>query len=428
MKFFRTKFNACLGAFASLCFLSGTADAVLASVKATGMAGTAVAYPQDTLSGAFNPAGLADVGNRWDLGIFAVRYNGQSKVTGNTIPGVNGTFNGFRTFGGEWQFSPDVGVNKEFCLCDDWNMTFGVIGYNRNYIKTRYHDSFVLLGTSKLKLEYVNEQISPIWTVKFCDKYAFGVSLDFLVQRLKVSGVQNFDNVIFSAHPNHVTNRRYAYSYGVGVTIGGRVQISPVLSVGLAYHPETHMSRFKKYRGFLADRGKFNIPHRILGGIAWRFMHCATLAFDVEHVGWNKIKALNNNLLHSGTLELLGSQNGPGFGWKSQTFYRVGVDYDICESLTVRGGYRYARTPVRSSQTVVNQLSLETVQSVLTLGATWCLNACSEVSFMYAHGFNHKVRGHHSIPESVNGIPFGGGEADLRQHLDVVGLSWGQTF
>jgi long-chain fatty acid transport protein len=39
------------------------------SIINDGMAGASIAYPQDTLALASNPAGLIDVGNRADLGI-----------------------------------------------------------------------------------------------------------------------------------------------------------------------------------------------------------------------------------------------------------------------------------------------------------------------------------------------------------------------
>ncbi len=38
-------------------------------IKAQGMAGAGVAYSQDALAAATNPAGMVMVGNRWDLGL-----------------------------------------------------------------------------------------------------------------------------------------------------------------------------------------------------------------------------------------------------------------------------------------------------------------------------------------------------------------------
>ena len=36
--------------------------------SAKGMGGAGIAYPQDTLAGGINPAGMVHVGNRWDVG------------------------------------------------------------------------------------------------------------------------------------------------------------------------------------------------------------------------------------------------------------------------------------------------------------------------------------------------------------------------
>ena len=68
MNFTRKGLLSCVGLLASLCMTSTSADAVLASVKTTGMAQTGISYPQDALAAAFNPAGAAWVGNRFDLG------------------------------------------------------------------------------------------------------------------------------------------------------------------------------------------------------------------------------------------------------------------------------------------------------------------------------------------------------------------------
>ncbi len=61
------KLLSCFGLVASFCMQSATAEAIYASVKATGMAATCVAYPLDTLVVAYNPAGITDVGDRIDL-------------------------------------------------------------------------------------------------------------------------------------------------------------------------------------------------------------------------------------------------------------------------------------------------------------------------------------------------------------------------
>lgn len=420
MKLTFRKMMVCLGLVSCLSITTSEVHAILASIKSTGMAATAIAYPQDAEAGAFNPAGMVDVGDRFDVGFSVARDSRKLRIRGNRIPvGVNGKFDA--NHHAKYAYNGDFGINKMIgCNC---NMSIGLVIYNRNYNKTKYKHRLPLFGTSKVGMEYVHETISPTFAVKLWRIHNFGVSINWMIQRLWVQGIQNFDNAIFSKFPGHVTNHRYAYSQGCGFTLGYRCQVSDTFSIGVTYQPKTHMSRFNRYKGFLAQRGKLDIPAKIGAGIAWRFVPCATFAFDVEYINWRRVKALHNPLQENLTAHKLGSNNGSGFGFRDQWYYRVGMDWDILDCVTVRAGFRHTNTPIRRSQTAVNALTVDTVQDFLTLGATWCINACNEVSFLYAHGFTHKVRGKHSIPGS-----FGGGNADLKQYTDVVGISWGHTF
>lgn len=422
MKFTLRKMMACLGLVSCLSLTTSDVQAVLASIKTTGMAATGIAYPQDAEAAAFNPAGMVDVGDRFDVGFSVVRESRKTKVHGNfaPIPGVNGSFDA--NHGAKYAYNGDFGINKMlYCGCVD--VSAGLVIYNRNYNKTKYKHAQPLFGTSPLGMEYVHETVSPVIAVKFWERHNFGISVNWMIQRLWVQGLQNFDNPLFSAHPGHVTNHRYAYSNGVSFTVGYRGQITDCFSVGVTYQPKTYMSKFKKYRGFLAGDGRLNIPQKIGGGFAWRFLPCATIAFDVEYINWKRVKALHRPLQENLVANKLGSHSGSGFGFRDQWFYRVGIDYDVTHWLTVRAGYRHANSPIRSSQTAVNALTVDTVEDFLTLGATVCINPCNEISFLYAHGFNHKIRGKHSIP-----LSFGGGDADLSEYADVFGISWGHTY
>lgn len=408
----------------SFCCFTAPAEALLASVKSFGMAGTAVAYPQDALAGAFNPAGHVDVDDRVDLGITWARDRGHCRIKGNLVPGTDGKYNGYRT---RDFYTPDFGINKRFGEEGEW--AIGLLVYNRSFSKTTYKKPFALLGRTAPGLEYVHQTISPVLAYRINECHQVGITLNYMIQRIKADGMENFDNPLRSAAPGRVTNRGYNYSQGLGITLGWQWHLHPDVTLGLTYQPETSMRRFKKYRGFLASNGRFNIPTVYSGGIAWRFMPCAVVAFDVQHYSWKQIKALHNSLLNDGRLELLGSSNGPGFGWKSQTFYRVGVEYALSDEWTVRAGFRHVNMPIRSSQTVVNQLTLETAEDFLTLGTTYQVSECAEVSAMFAYGFSKTLKGKGSIPP---GSPlrggFGGGEADLQQNKFAFGLSLGFNY
>ncbi len=405
------------GTLVSLCLHSSSADAIFASVKSTGMAATCISYPIDTLAGAYNPAGMTDVGDRFDAEVGWVYDTGHADVKGNILGDlVDGKFDGMRTKN-VVPFS--FGLNKVWAINCDWEISTGVILYNRNYQKTTYKHALPLLGTTKAGLEYLNETVSPIVAVKWCDSHTIGVSLDYQLERLKVNGLQNFKGA--SVSPNNVTNRGYDYSSGWGVTVGYHGQITDSLSIGVTYQPKTSMNRLSKYKGFLADHGKLDIPRKIGAGISYRFIPCFIVAFDVEQIQWSGVHAFHHPFPNHGAP--LGSNKGPGFGFCDQWYYRAGAEWQIDECWTVRAGYRFANTPVRKSQTAVNVLSLDTVENFMTLGATWSATECNELSIMFAYGFENTVEGKHSIP-----APLGGGNVDLEEQKLALGLAWGLKF
>lgn len=421
-----------------LCAITSQAEAIAASVKTFGMAATGVAYPLDALAGAYNPAGHVEIGDRLDLGVHWVHERGHATIKGNALappfPVLNGKYQGFKT---KDFYSPDFGINKRLGCCDEWAV--GLVIYNRNFSKTTYNRPFPLFGTSNPGLEYLHETITPVLAYKLNECHNFGIGVNFMVERLKVNGLENLArspsalNPLGSIHPTRVTNKGYDYSTGWSFILGWQWHILDNLTFGLTYQPKTPMRKLKKYEGFLS-RGRLDIPPMYSAGIAWNVWDCVTVAFDVQRYQWDQIRALHNPLLHDGRIELLGSRHGPGFGFRNQTFYRVGIDWRLTEDLSVRAGFRHGNAPIRRSQTVVNQLTLDCVEDFVTAGATYQLNCANEVSAYFAYGFEKKIKGKNSIPP---GIPivnpfipfgFGGGEADLVEQKFAFGLAWGWNY
>lgn len=417
--------------------LSAPAEAILASVKTFGMAATGVAYPLDSLAAAFNPAGAVDVPNRIDVGATWSRDWGHSRVSGNildSIPfihallggNVNGKFHGFRT---KDFYAADLGINRHLGCCDEWAV--GLVVYNRNYNKTTFKRPFVLFGTSRPGLEYLNETVSGFIAYKLNESHNLGLNLNCQIERLKVDGIERFDNAARTISPGNFTNRGYGWAVGLGFTLGWQWKVLDNLTIGLTYQPKTSMPRIKKYRGFIADRGKLDVPAMWSFGIAWKPLCELTLAFDVQQYVWEDIRSLHNKLLHNGELELLGSKHGPGFGFINQTFYRFGIEYMLTCDFTVRAGFRYGNSPITRSQTAVNQLTLDCTECFITTGASYRVSERTELSTFAAYGFTHRIKGKNSIPPGLPppvGNGFGGGEADLEQGKFALGVALGYEY
>jgi long-chain fatty acid transport protein len=410
----------CLALFV-FCIPSSKAEAIFASVKATGRAATCIADPLDSLVGAYNPAGITGVGDRLDVEGGWTRNFGTSRVSGNLsplAPLVNRNFQGMRTHD---VYPGAFGLTKAFCVCD-YELAAGVVFYNRNYQKTTYNRSLVLLGTSHLGLEYFHQTLSPILAIRICNSHSFGISGNYQVERLKVNGLENFDNALFSNHPGRVTNNGYSWATGWSFTLGYWGQLTDCLSIGLTYQPKTCMHKLGKYKGFLAEHGKLNIPPKYGAGIAYRVLPCVTVAFDVEYIQWDRIRSLRNRLLHHGVLERLGTRHGPGFGFRNQTYYRIGAEWQIDDCWAVRVGFRHANSPVRKSQTTINLLTIDCVEDFATIGATWSWR-CFEVSSFFAWGFQNRIRGRNVIPAQ-----FGGGNVRLKEQKYALGLAIGWCY
>lgn len=411
-------------------FYSLDLHAFVSSVKSLGMGGVGAAYPQDAHAAAFNPAGAAKIGNTMDIGIIWNHYTGKSIVRNNkslVFHNVNGHFNATQA---KDFFSPDLGINKRLCLFG-LPVSVGLVGYTKDFGKMSYKKPLPLFGTSDTGLElirgetsaYIAAEFNPARFLKVCwiGKQAFGVSVNFIGQRFKASGLQNINNPLVTSHPGHVTNRRYNYTYGVGATVGWRGEFFyERLALGVAFTPEMRCGRFKKYDGFLANHGRFDVPPTILGGLAINWLPGkSTVAFDVEYA-WNNVKALTNKgTVPSSPDTLFGASHGPGFGWKNQTIYRLGVDYKLLKNLTLRTGYSYRTELFSGSQNFSNSLSVEIIQHYFTLGASW-MYRCMEFNMFYAYGFQLNKKGHNTIPEQQ---PYGGGDVNLKLIRNLVGVS-----
>lgn len=419
-------------------------EAVLAGIKVTGRAATSVSAPNDAFAAAYNPAASVLVPDRIDNGISWVHFNQELTVEDNEsilniiFPDnqLNGTRNAAKTAD---VYVPEFGVVKHFCrdICGcPLDFVAGLTVYNRYYLKTTYGRNIPLFGTSPVGVEYLMETVAPNFAVRLSRMHSIGLALNINVQRVKINGIENFANPLFSSSPENATNKGYNWSTGFGVTLGYLFTPWDNFRIGVSWTPKTHMRRFHKYKGFLADRGKFDNPMRFQAGISWDPWDCLTLAADYEYIRWRDIPHLRNPLLPNLLDSHLGDPDGAGFGWNNQHYYRFGVEYHYNKCWDFRAGFRHSKSPIPPSQAAINLLTMEACEDVLTLGTTYHVNPCNELTILYAYGFSHTVYGKNSIPSVPIPFPpfpnpvnvFGGGEANIKQSLQVLGLSYGRRF
>lgn len=383
-------------------------------IKSKGMGGVAIALPQDALAGASNPAGMGLIGDRIDFGATLFQPRRESEISGSMNPDINRTYNAndSKNF-----IIPEFGYNR--VISPDF--TLGVSVYANGGMNTDYKQPIPLLGTSRPGVDLAQLFIAPTATWKVSPKHTLGIALNLAYQRFEAKGLQKFDNPYFTAHPGYVTNNGHDSSTGIGVHVGWIGQISDTVTLGATYRSKTHMSRFSKYKGLFAEGGDFDIPATYGLGIAVKATPALTLAADVQRIEYSDVDSVGRlSLSNLRAGNVLGSANGPGFGWRDVDDIKLGASYQWNSQLTVRAGYNHSSQPVRSGETLFNVLAPGVVKDHVTFGTTWVLANKSELSFAYYHAFEEKVSGRNSIPDN-----FGSGESDLKMRQNAFGIAYG---
>jgi long-chain fatty acid transport protein len=388
--------------------------------KAEGVGGASVAFPQDAIAPAANPAGIAFLDNRLDVGVDYFHPSRSGKITGNQLPpgypDVNGSYdaNGKKNF-----FIPQIGYARP--IGDKFNA--GIAVYGNGGLNTSYTKSIGLFGSSKAGVNISQLFVTPTVSYKITENHSVGLGVNFLYQQFKATGLENFTAPGYSESPENLTNRGNDTSTGWGARVGWTGKVSSIITVGATYQTKTKASEFKKYKGLFAGKGGFDVPANYAAGIAVKATPKLTVAADVEKIEYSKIKSVGTKLLPALGTAQLGSNDGAGFGWKDVVEEKIGVAYDLNDIWTVRAGYNHSSQPIPTSETLFNLLAPAVIENHATLGATVKTSKTTDVSLAYVHAFKKTVNGSNSIPSS-----FGGGEADLTMSQDSVSAAFGVRF
>lgn len=350
-------------------------------MKAKGMGGAGIAFGQDALAAATNPANMVLVGDRLDVGLDWFRPQRES-VSGGTV-----------THDGDGEpnfFIPEFGYNKML----NKNMSLGVSVFGNGGMNTQYDSfnatagAFAFGSDNPVGVDLSQLFISPTFAVKLNDVHSVGVSVNLAYQRFKAYGLGGF--AASSSDSANLTNRGYDDSWGYGARIGWTGKLNADWTLGATYQSRTRMGKFDKYKGLFAEQGDFDIPANWGVGAAVKVTPNLTAVVDITRIQYGSIKAISNTGSQGGAL---GADNGSGFGWTDQTVFKLGFSYEYSKNLTLRAGWNSAEAPYNGSDTQFNVLAPAVVEEHLTLGGTWKLDDKSEVSVAYMHAFDGEVSG-----------------------------------
>jgi long-chain fatty acid transport protein len=358
------------------------------SIESKSLAGAGVALPQGSLDASVNPASMAFVGKRIDIGLTLFNPNRKYTVKGNpsgfpdTFPLIPGKIESDT----EWFLIPSIGGNWPI---DDKN-SIGISIYGNGGMNTDY-DTDTFYGSSPTGVDLMQLFVAPTYARKLAPNHAIGITPIFAYQRFEAEGLEAF--ALFSSEPDDLTNNDHKSSYGYGARIGYFGEVLPYLNIGATYQTRIWMTSLGKYQGLFAEGGDFDIPATWTVGVAVKPMPSLVFLVDVQQIYYSDIDSINNPLLPNLQTSLLGNDDGAGFGWDDITILKLGVQWQSSKEWTWRAGYSIADQPIPSSEVLFNILAPGVIKQHATVGLTRTIGDNQELKFAIMHAFENSVTG-----------------------------------
>ena len=313
------------------------------STKEKGLAGAGTAFSQDAMAAATNPAGMAFVGERMDIGaaLFSPSSRGYdvsgtppgsapppNGVLGLPVVGATGCQAPFGTTPGICQapFSVAAGSvesENDFFLIPhfayNWKLdsdkTVGISIYGNGGMNTEYKssDASAFLpdgsnpagglpitelpgtfgaGKAGVNLEQLFFNVS--FSKKLDTKHAVGASLIVAAQRFSADGLDNFGQ--FSLDPENLSNNGNSSSMGAGLKVGYQGEVQKGIRVGVSYQSKISMGEFDEYKGLFAEGGDFDIPSTYNIGASFDVGTSGVIVADIQRINYSDVDAISNSI------------------------------------------------------------------------------------------------------------------------------------
>ena len=385
-------------------------------MKSIGMGGAAIAVAQEPFGGAVNPGAMSFLDSQWQLGLAWFSPDRNATRTGSGPAGIDanvdsGSKNFFiPEFGINWKYSPDVALGVTVFGNGGMNTDYpggqisaqSACGQFRGGQGAPYN---LLCGSGNLGVDLTQLIIAPYVSWQFVKNHSIGIAPLIAYQRFKAEGLQVFDNPAFSTAPGYVTNNGYSDSWGVGARIGYMGQLTEQIAIGAAYSTKISMGNFDDYKGLFAQGGGFDLPSNFTVGVAFRPTKEWLIALDFERIYYSDAPSVSDPSTWIGRCVppqlgglgqrqyCLGGDSGAGFGWQDIDVWKIGIQYQMNEKWTFRGGYNHSDNPILPQDVTFNILAPGVVKDQWSLGSTYRIDDKSEVTGAFMYAQNNSVTG-----------------------------------
>lgn len=373
--------------------------------KSRAMGGVGIAHPLDSLSAVANPATIAGMADRFDIGMDIFMPNVESQlgsVSAESVAAINGL--GLdSTF-----FMPAMGITYQW----DEQVTLGfavtATGGGGTKFETNFfeaanaQDATAPSVASRLGVDYVVGEMAPTIAYRLNKTHSIGASFVVAIARFEAFGLGLFSSFTPSNTMDRLSDQGKDWSIGAGARVGYFGDFGD-FKLGFQYTSKMWMNQFDLYSELFAEGGRMNVPANAGVGISFKAMPDLTLAADITYTFYEDTPAIGNlgpNLAGDpagpteyGTREL-GTSDGMGFGWENQTVFKLGAEYQYSDALILRAGWNYGKTPINEEREIIfNLLAPATVEHHLTFGGTYAIATDMEINASFVHAFSNELSG-----------------------------------
>ena len=367
--------------------------------KSKSIAGACVAMSFGAMCAASNPASLAVVGNKLEIGAALFAPTRGFTANDDSYPYPAAIEPGEYESANQYFLIPHFAYNQML----DEDSSLGVAMFANGGMNTEYNSAvFVNFNRDQMgqpgPAEYEASSTTGIdlkqmflvlsYSHMLNAQHSIGISPVIGVQAFSAKGLEPFK--MFSLHPDKVTGNGTDYAYGAGLRLGWLWRVDEQLKIGASYQTKIYMTKFDDYEGLFAEQGNFDVPANMDLGFSYIFAPDWTFAFNYQRIWYSDVPAIGNasdiDFSQTQGLPVLGTDDGLGFGWNDVNVYKFGLQWEYDPKLTLRAGYSYATDAFDSSQVMFNILAPAVVKHHYTAGLGWKLDKDSEinVALMYA--------------------------------------------
>jgi len=384
--------------------------------RQSGIAGSGIAFPQDALIAAINPAGVVQLGKSREIDL--QYFSPMRQYTVNPSPASGG----FPPFPGptvesesESFFIPAIGLS--WPLSSDKAVGFAL--YGNGGMNTDYAAADTPFGVGafgagavpgadpRAGVDYSQLFANLSYSQKFGGgNGSWGVSALGNYSVIELSGLAGF--APFSTDPRNLSDKGKDGEFGFGVRVGAQFDVSPSVTLAAAYQTEIS-TQFDDYAGLFPESGKLHIPANAQIGIAAK-TGSGTFTADVQQIFYSSAEGVGD----PGTTGLttgcrpsapftsapvaagpscLGGSPGIGFGWEDMTILKLGYTWKTNNGMTWRVGFSHGDQPVPEKDVTFNIIAPGVIEQHYTVGFSKELASGREFTFAFMYAPEKCVTG-----------------------------------